>query len=83
MSALKTRESGILLRAIRIVRNPMAKGWLRDGKASGHWIAIATGLLERSSAKAEELGLSPDEVDEQVATMLALEAVSTVLRSAE
>ena len=79
----KSRANKILLKAIGLAKNPMAKEWLRDGRASGTWIRTAADLLERSAAKAAELGLSEDEVDDEVATMMAWMALSTILRDAK
>jgi hypothetical protein len=83
MDADKSRANKILLRAVSLAKNPMAKEWLRDGKASGTWIRTAADLLERSAPKAAEFGLSEDEVNDQVASMLAWMALSAILRDAK
>ncbi len=83
LDADKARANKILRRAINLAKNPMAKEWLRDGKASGTWIRTAADLLERSAAKAAELGLSEADVDDQVASMLAWMALSAILRDAK
>lgn len=79
----KSRANKILLQAIGLAKNPMAKEWLRDGRASGTWIRTAADLLERSAAKAAELGLTEDQVNDEVATMMAWMALSAILKDAK
>lgn len=83
MDAGQARANKILLLAIRQVKNPQAKAWLNDGRAAKTWLRTAADLLERSTERAAELGLSEDEVNEAVAVELAYMALSTILHDAK
>jgi len=64
------------------VKNPSTKSWLLADER-GTWEKDARDLLEKSADKARELGMSEDQVNEEIANYLGYLALTASLKHAK
>lgn len=75
----RQRAREIVKAAAASVSTPIAKDWLVKDER-GSWERFASDYLEKTRANAEALGMTANQVDNEIATMIALHAVEAVLR---
>jgi hypothetical protein len=78
----RQRARSIVKLAAKETSIKMVKGWLTQDE-KGTWEKLAMDLLDRTKDRAEKLNMGDREVNDQIATMVALQAVEAVKRSAK